>query len=344
MYPRRTSRRLRRSSGSRHPTWRLWLIATATCVPLLVIAYTLVMVSGESATDAAYVSGTFAHGAYGQSSGAGGWGRGGYTMMPGPAGSARSLGPESASAAPGTVTAATSENWAGYVSMGAVGAFTSVSSSWAEPQATCGASQTFSSFWVGLDGAGTATVEQTGTEADCANGAATYQGWFEMFPAAPVFYDNPVQPGDAMSASVVANGGGSFTLTLTDSTAGWTQTTQQTSDTAQLGSAEIIAEAPSDGQVLPLTDFGTVNFTDALINNEAISDLNTTALTMDSAANVAEATPSALTDGDDFTVTFDNAGTTGTTGGGGDTGGGGGGGGSGGHQHHKHHHNDDSGL
>ena len=212
--------------------------------------------------------------------------------------------------------------------MGAAGAFTTVSASWAEPTATCGASQTFSSFWVGLDGAGTDTVEQTGTEADCANGAATYQGWFEMFPNAPVFYDNPVNPGDAMSASVVANGGGAFTLTLTDSTAGLDPATQQTSDAAQLGSAEIIAEAPSDGQVLPLTDFGTVNFTDALVNSEAIGNLSTDALTMESAENVAEATPSALTDGDDFTVTFDNADTTGTGSGGG-TGGGSGTGGSG---------------
>ena len=338
----------------------MWLIAGGTCVPLLIIAYALTRVGGESASDAAYVSGGVAHGAYGQTSGtggstSGGWGRGGYTMMPGPAGSSGSLQPESASAAPsqaqqamGTVTPATSENWAGYVSAGAAGAFTTVSASWAEPTATCGASQTFSSFWVGLDGAGTATVEQTGTEADCANGAATYQGWFEMFPNAPVFYDNPVDPGDAMSASVVANGGGAFTLTLTDSTQGWTQTTRQTSDTAQLGSAEIIAEAPSDGQVLPLTDFGTVNFADALVNNEAIGNLSTDALTMESPENVAEATPSALTNGDDFTVTFDNAATTGTgTDSGGGTGGGGtgGSGSTGGDQgHHHHHHFDDSGL
>ena len=64
-----------------------------------------------------------------------------------------------------------------------------------------------------------------------------------------------------MSASVVANGGGAFTLTLSDQTQGWTQTTDQTSATAQLGSAEIIAEAPSDAtNVLPLSNFGTVNF------------------------------------------------------------------------------------
>jgi hypothetical protein len=134
-----------------------------------------------------------------------------------------------------------------------------------------------------------------------------------------------------MSGSVVANGGGSFTLTLTDSTAGWTKVTRQTSDTAQLGSAEIIAEAPSDGNgdVLPLSDFGAVTFTDALIDAHAIGALNTAEITLESAGHVAEATPSALTDdGDEFSVTVDNsgeAGTTGTTGT------------AGGHRHHHHH-------
>jgi hypothetical protein len=171
---------------------------------------------------------------------------------------------------------------------------------------TCTATTTFSSFWVGLDGDGTATVEQTGTEADCDGGTPSYQGWFEMFPNAPVFFDNPVQPGDAMSASVVAAGGGVFTLTLTDSTQGWTQTTNQTSDTAQLGSAEVIAEAPSDGTgaVLPLSNFGTVTFTDSTADNTAFGNENPGALTMVSASSVTEATPSALTGGNAFTVTW----------------------------------------
>ena len=188
----------------------------------------------------------------------------------------------------------------------------SVSASWAQPAVTCTATNTFSSFWVGLDGDGTATVEQTGTEADCDGGTPSYQGWFEMFPNAPVFFDNPVQPGDAMSASVVAAGGGVFTLTLTDSTQGWTQTTNQTSNTAQLGSAEVIAEAPSDGTgaVLPLSNFGAVSFTDATADNTAFGDENPSALTMVSASNVTEATPSALTGGNAFTVTWDGNGAT----------------------------------
>jgi hypothetical protein len=231
---------------------------------------------------------------------AGGWGRGGYPMMPGPAAG-------TVNGADGAA-ATTSANWAGYAATGTPGTFTSVSGSWTQPAVSCGAANTFSSFWAGLDGDGTGTVEQTGTEADCSNGAATYAGWYEMFPNAPVFYDNPVQPGDSMSASVAAASGGAFTLTLTDATLGWTQTTQQTSATAQLGSAEVIAEAPSNGTVLPLANFGTVNFTNATAGNTVIGNANPAALTMVSADGITEATPSALTGGNSFTVTWDSSG------------------------------------
>jgi hypothetical protein len=233
-------------------------------------------------------------------------------MMPGPASAAS---PDAGSSAPAggpvaNAAAMTSENWAGYGLAGSPGQFTSVSASWTQPAVTCTAQTTFSSFWVGLDGDGTNTVEQTGTEADCDAGAATYQGWFEMFPNAPVFYDNPVAPGDAMSASVVANGGGEFTLTLTDATAGWTQATNQTSATAQLGSAEVIVEAPSNANVLPLSNFGTVSFANVTADNAPIGNEDPSTLTMVSAQGVTEATPSALSGGNAFTVTWDSTGTT----------------------------------
>jgi hypothetical protein len=234
-----------------------------------------------------------------------------------------------------------SANWAGYAATGAAGSFTSVTSSWAQPTVSCGAASTFSSFWVGLDGDGTPTVEQTGTEADCANGTATYQGWYEIFPNAPVFFANLVQPGDAMSASVVDDGAGSFTLTLGDATQGWTQTTQQAEAAAQLGSAEVVAEAPSDGTVLPLADFGTVNFTAATVNQAPIGvSANLSELTMESAQATALATPSALTGGNAFSVTADNIGATPATGvdpaGLGTAGGGGGASDGGGRRHHHH--------
>ena len=302
------------------------LIAAGASVPVFVVGYAVAATHDGAATNTANVStlsptsGSAAEpasgSATGSTTGVGGWGRGGYTMMPGPAGSTapaagQSTAPgqgNSVTSGPAANAAVTSQNWSGYAAAGNAGAFTSVSASWTQPTVTCGATNTFSSFWVGLDGDGTPTVEQTGTEADCNNGAATYAGWWEMFPNAPVFYNNPVAPGDAMSASVVANGGGSFTLTLTDATQNWTQTTNQTSNQALLGSAEVIAEAPSNGTVLPLSNFGTVNFTNATADNQPIGNDNAAPLTMVSNAGVTDATPSALTGGNAFTVTWNNSG------------------------------------
>ena len=293
----------------------LWLVAAGTFVALAVAAVSLRSPGTERAIRVASQRGAVS--AVSQFGG----GPGGLMAGPGGAtgtsggwgGSAGGGGPGGTSSGTGNAanaTAATSQNWAGYAAAGQPGTFTSVSASWTQPAVTCTAQQTFSSFWVGLDGDGTQTVEQTGTEADCNNGAPTYQGWFEMFPNAPVFYNNGVAPGDAMSASVVANGGGAFTLTLADQTQGWTQTTSQTSAAAQLGSAEIVAEAPSDANsVLPLSNFGTVSFSDAAVTNAPLGNANAAGLTMVSAGGVTEATPSAITNGSAFSITWDSNGT-----------------------------------
>jgi hypothetical protein len=160
-----------------------------------------------------------------------------------------------------------STNWSGFALAGH-GPYRSVSADWVQPAVDC--QQTprgFSSFWVGIDGDTTSTVEQTGTEADCRSGTPVYSGWYEMYPKAPVTYPDTVAPNDRMSASVVSVGGGVFQLTLTNHTRGWTETVDPQNTGAALGSAEVIAEAPSSLLgVLPLADFGSVSFTNATVN------------------------------------------------------------------------------
>jgi hypothetical protein len=323
-----------------------WLAALAVTVSVIVVGYGLTRPAASHMATSADVQGVA-----GLHSGQGGWGRGGYTMMPGPAGGAGAAGNGPAES---DTADEMSANWAGYAATGQDGSFTSVSASWSEPAVTCGDAETFSSFWVGLDGDGTSTVEQTGTEADCDNGTASYAGWYEIFPNAPVFFSNPVQPADSMNASVVSDGNGEFTLTLTDSTQGWTQTTQQSEPNAALGSAEIIAEAPSNGEeVLPLSDFGTADFTSTEFNNQPINSQPTlTAITM-ATNSTPLATPSPLTDNTTFTVTFDppqsatpataQGGSTGAQGSGAQgSGGQGGSDGAQGTGHHHHHHHGNS--
>jgi hypothetical protein len=201
----------------------------------------------------------------------------------------------------------TSTNWSGYDTTG--GPFTSVSASWVQPAVSCAANQkkaSYASFWVGLDGDGSNTVEQTGTDSDCVRGQAVYYGWYEMYPAAPSNFTDTVLPGDTISASVTTNGSGAFTLTLSDQTQGWTQVINKSLSSAKLFSAEVIAEAPSSGKVLPLADFGTVNFSSSVVDGTAIGSLNPDEITMASGSTV-KAQPGSLTSGEDFAVTWEHS-------------------------------------
>jgi hypothetical protein len=196
----------------------------------------------------------------------------------------------------------TSTNWAGYAATGS--RFTSVSSAWTQPTASCTQATTYSSFWVGIDGDGTSTVEQTGTDADCSGGRPSYYAWYEMYPKFPVNLSLPVRPGDHMTASVTTNGSGRFTLTIRNTTTGGSFTTTQTLKRARLGSAEAIAEAPSgSGGVLPLTNFGTASFSSTIVNGAAIGSFSPDRINM-VAGGVTKAATSALSGGTSFSVAW----------------------------------------
>ncbi|WP_335979399.1 G1 family glutamic endopeptidase [Streptomyces sp. CA2R106] len=133
-------------------------------------------------------------------------------------------------------------NWGGYVARGS--GFTDISGSWTMPEVTCNSTNDLYAPWIGIDGYGSSTVEQTGVQVDCSNGSPEYSAWYEMYPAAPVYYDESVDAGDAFTASVVDNGGGAYTLKLSDTTKGWSKTTQK-SLSADDVSAEAVIESPT---------------------------------------------------------------------------------------------------
>ena len=203
----------------------------------------------------------------------------------------------------------TSTNWSGYAATG--GTYTSVSSSWVEPTGTCSSGDQYSSFWVGLDGYNSDSVEQTGSEVDCAGRTPEYYSWYEMYPANPVNFSNAVRPGDHFTGSVTYTGANSFTLQLSDTTRGWSHTVTKTLAGAARSSAEVIAEAPCctlSGGILPLADFGTVKFTGATANGSPLGSFNPVGITMVSASGVQEDLISALTAGENFSATWLNSG------------------------------------
>jgi hypothetical protein len=234
----------------------------------------------------------------------------------------------------GTAAAATavSSNWSGYSISGTT--FASVSGTWTQSAANCTSttsSVAASAFWVGLGGDSETSnaLEQTGTEADCTNGAATYSAWYELVPAASVKAPLTVSAGDKISATVSVDGT-SVTVKLRNLTTGKSFSKTLRMASPDTSSAEWVAEAPSalipgGARILPLTDFGTVRFTKATATSSSghtgtISDSGWTATRISlvsggggpdafgpfaAATTGTQAVPSALsTGGSAFSVTW----------------------------------------
>ena len=197
-------------------------------------------------------------------------------------------------------------NWSGYAATGGTGAFTSVSSSWVEPTVKCSSGDQYSSFWVGLDGSGNDSVEQTGSGVDCAGRTPEYYSWCEMFPVYPVNFSNTVRPGDHFTGSVTYTGGNSFTLKLSDTTQGWSHIVTKTLFGAARSSAEVIVEAPcctTSGGILPLAHFRTVSFLGSTVNGSPLSTFHPIRIRIVPANGTAEDSISAL-HGGSFNATW----------------------------------------
>jgi len=138
-----------------------------------------------------------------------------------------------------------SQNWSGYADN--QDTYDSVAASWTQPAVNCsagggvgggvlngllggnglgnllGPGSSAASFWVGLDGYASNSVEQLGADSDCNGKTPTYYAWWEMFPNPSQVLSNayPVHPGDQMTAWVASNGSGTtFYLALKDSVGG----------------------------------------------------------------------------------------------------------------------------
>jgi Peptidase A4 family len=236
-----------------------------------------------------------------------------------------------------------SQNWSGYADN--QDTYNSVAASWTQPTVDCSSSgggsagilngllggnglgnllgpgSSASSFWVGLDGYSSNSVEQLGADSDCNGKTPTYYAWWEMFPNPSQVLSSsyPVHPGDQMTAWVASNASGTdFYLALKDSSAGWSFATNQTASPGfGRSSAEVVAEAPSSCNILfcselPLADFGQVGFGGADLidnsgNNGSLAAFNANAITM-VVGNKTLALPSNLSaDGRSFSVSWKNS-------------------------------------
>ena len=196
-----------------------------------------------------------------------------------------------------------STNWAGYAVTG--GTYTSVASNWVEPNVTC-TSNGIVGFWIGLDGWGSTSVEQDGTGVDCSSGSPQQFAWWETYPENSIqVYQAPVAAGDRMSSEVVSEGNGQYVLALTDWTENWSERNVVSAPTAQNASAEIVAEAVTNGSsITALPDFGDIGFTGSTINGGTLQSAAAEPIDMTDMSDNLIATTTAADSTGDFLVNY----------------------------------------
>jgi len=197
-----------------------------------------------------------------------------------------------------------SSNWAGYVAGGGP-QYTSVSGEWTVPAVQPANPLESSATWLGIGGSDTSTLIQTGTTQETNQGATSYFAWYELLPS-PAITIGGVSPGDQMSASISETAPDQWVLTIKDLTSAQQFSGTGTYATA-VDSAEWIEEDPtlaSNGQLVPLADFGTATFTQMGTQGSDLAAQTLTPFAIVDDLNNVLAYPSAANPGGGFSVTF----------------------------------------
>ena len=159
----------------------------------------------------------------------------------------RATRPASAPVAVGNATQEFSSNWSGYAEQGTKKQFTAVEGTWTVQAAKASTGATYSSDWVGIDGATNSKLVQDGTEADFYNGAAHYDAWTEIIPAPEVVLAGlSVQPGNKMEGIVQEVATNKWTMTVKNLSTG-KSASRTVSYTTPEADVEAIHERPEVG-------------------------------------------------------------------------------------------------
>src|SRR5438093_8091324 len=201
----------------------------------------------------------------------------------------------------------TSHNWSGYAATG--GNYTSVTGTWSVPQCSADGSFGIDAAWVGIGGVRSRDLIQAGTQQTVSgSGSTQYEAWVETLPRASRPVPLRVHAGDSITVSITEQSADQWLIEFSNNTTG--QTYQQTQQyTSSHSSAEWVEEAPSAGRggVLPLSNFGSIDFKDGTAAKDGqtvtIAGADAAPITMLSGNNQALAVPSALgQDGASFSV------------------------------------------
>jgi hypothetical protein len=124
-----------------------------------------------------------------------------------------------------------------------------------------------------------------------------------MYPGASDYFRAPIHAGDTLSASVIVSGG-TWRLTESDISTGWTRTfRRRPKNPPKESSAEAIVEDVGSGPVPPVPDFHTVRFTGITVNGKTFASAGSVQRTTLERGSTPLSSESSL-NGGDFSVAW----------------------------------------
>ena len=202
-------------------------------------------------------------------------------------------------------TRTTSSHWSGIIDIGTT--YTAVSGDWTVPWPYASASTAHVGTWVGISGIShTTTLIQTGVAATVTGDSVTYRPWYELIPASPIGFSEPVSHGDEMRGVIEQEGPQTWYIALEDVTKGWVATRTVTYTASPANSAEWITERPrtgTTGSLTTLADYGSTTFHDLRLNGADLTASGITYAYMQNTTGTIISYPSNLIT-DTFTDTY----------------------------------------
>lgn len=179
------------------------------------------------------------------------------------------------------------------------------SARWTVQPVSCGATNSYSDFQVGVEVPNSSRDFRVGTAADCRHGVPRYYAYTSTSANGRDFVNEPVAAGDVIEARSLVRPG-HFRQILINRTQAWRYDRTNEEQGSAIGNqAEFVVRAGlDDDPQQSLADFGSVTFSHAAVNGEPITTLDPQPVTMRSPGGPVRARPGALSDDGRFTVVW----------------------------------------
>ena len=177
-----------------------------------------------------------------------------------------------------------------------------MSGTWNVPTGEGSSGIKYAAQWIGIDGDGNEDLIQTGTQVVTSGSSVSYGVWWKILPASETVINEPVAPGETMTASIAATSPGTWLIQISNGT--WIFSITK-SYSGPGSSVEWIVEAPVvGGRIVKIAKTTNVTFSGIAENGNNPNLVSSDAIELVQNGKVKESPSAPSTGGSSFAMAY----------------------------------------